>query len=156
MTNDMRRWGITISRIKTADGDMSDNLEATSLSGGPQIHCDLKNVRWSNVIEKFRKLPRVPALGGVDRRPFRLIDDDRFNRPPGRFQFQAELLLNGRKKERLRLPRMPAEPLRRIVFRLEPTPSQNRTFRKALHTEATALLVTQGDHWVDLHGPASG
>jgi hypothetical protein len=64
MTSDVSRWwGIVISRIKTADGT-SENLIARSESNGPQIHCDLKNVRWSNVIDKFRKLPPVPDIIG--------------------------------------------------------------------------------------------
>jgi hypothetical protein len=68
MTSDVSRWW-DISRIKTADGEMSDNLEAISeTGGGHQLHCDLKNVLWSNVIDKFRKLPPVPdIIGGGER-----------------------------------------------------------------------------------------
>lgn len=56
MKDGMRKWGIVIWRDKTGD-----NLEATSESGGPQIHCDLKDVKWANVIGAFSRMHRDPA-----------------------------------------------------------------------------------------------
>lgn len=58
MINDIRDWGIilTVGTISHLDGSLVVNFEATSLSGGPQIHCDFRGMPWESAKTTLRAL----------------------------------------------------------------------------------------------------
>ena len=67
MWDEKRTYAIIVCRVESADNELYVNLEATSndliatsMPERPQIHCDLKKVKWLEVISKLRNLSLGP------------------------------------------------------------------------------------------------
>ncbi len=94
----MAGYGVGVTRRGILPVHQSFSQIETAWAG--EVHPSGAVVKLKMILDRLKSWRSTGNVSreSVLRRPLHVIDDENVNQPPGAFEFQAELLLDGRKK----------------------------------------------------------